>query len=157
MFARQSGRRLTAQEVALSRTIFGDAIDYRRVRIHHRKWWLFQPKRITMAPDGHLWFHPKGGLFCDDYCEAGADLQGHFLHEMTHVWQHQRGIFLPLRRLPFARYHYSIKPGWPLERYGLEQQAEIVRHLFLLRNGRTVVGAPPVSVYESIVSGSFWT
>ena len=155
MFARQSGRTLTENEIALARSIFGDAIDYEKVRVHQRKWWLFQPRRITMAPDGHLWFHPKGGLFCEDYCEAGLDLQGLFLHEMTHVWQHQRGIFLPLRRLPFARYHYSIKPGWTLERYGLEQQAEIIRHLFLLRHGRPVVGAPPLSVYESILPTSF--
>ena len=155
MFARDTGRPLTDQEVALARSVFGSAIDYKRVRIHNRTWWWFQPRRITMAPDGHLWFHPKGGLFCDDYCTAGLDLQGHFLHEMTHVWQHQRGIFLPLRRLPLARYHYSIKPGWPLERYGLEQQAEIIRHLFLLRQGRTVIGAPPLSVYESILPPSF--
>ena len=155
MFARQSGRLLTPQEEALARSVFGRAIDYSKVRIHNRKWWLFHPKRVTMAPDGHLWFHPKSGLFCDDFCASPLDLQGHFIHEMTHVWQHQQGIFLPLRRLPFARYHYSIRPGWTLERYGLEQQAEIVRHLFLLRKGRSIPGAPPLEVYESIMPSSF--
>ena len=37
------------------------------------------------------------------------------------------------------------------QRYGIEQQAEIVRHAFLLRNGGKVAGAPLVSVYEDIL------
>ncbi len=157
MFARQSGRLLTSNEEKLTRSVFGSAIDYGKVRIHARKFWPLQPRRITMAPDGHMWFHPQGGLFCSDFCETSLAMQGHFLHEMTHVWQFQKGIFLPLRRLPFARYHYAIKPGWPLEKYGLEQQAEIVRHLFLLRNGKSVIGAPTLSVYESIMPAAFRT
>ncbi|MFN7174581.1 MAG: aminotransferase class I/II-fold pyridoxal phosphate-dependent enzyme, partial [Thermaurantiacus tibetensis] len=40
---------------------------------------------------------------------AGAEplaARGHFVHELVHVWQHQQGIRLPWRRLPFARYRY---------------------------------------------------
>ena len=84
-----------------------------------------------MAPDGAIWFHPAGDLYRDDFAAAPVEAQGLFIHEMTHVWQRQKGIFLPLRRHPFCRYSYVIKPGWPLQRYGLEQQAEIVRHAFL--------------------------
>ena len=146
-----SGRPLTQQERALTRSIFKDAIDYDIVRIHNRKWWWFQPRKITMAPDGHLWFHPKNNLFCDDFCDRDINLQALFMHEMTHVWQHQSGIFLPLRRHPFCRYDYSIKPGWKLERYGLEQQAEIVKHIFLLRSGYTFAGAPPIAHYDGIL------
>ena len=49
------------------------------------------------------------------------------------------------------RYDYSLKPGWQLDQYGLEQQAEIVRHIFLLRNGGKVAGAPPLSQYEGVL------
>jgi hypothetical protein len=70
---------------------------------------------------------------------------------MTHVWQHQKGIWLPLARHPFCRYSYTMKPGWPLHRYGLEQQAEIVRHSFLLREGAVVPGAPPLAQYCGIL------
>jgi hypothetical protein len=70
---------------------------------------------------------------------------------MTHVWQHQRGVYLPLARHPFCRYDYTVKPGWALDRYGLEQQAEIVRHAFLLRNGAHVRGAPPLAQYETLL------
>ena len=70
---------------------------------------------------------------------------------MTHVWQHQKGLFLPLRRLPFARYAYRIEPGKPFERYGIEQQAEIVRHAFLFRGGWRIDGKSPVAVYERLL------
>ena len=64
----------------------------------------------------------------------------------------QRGQwYLMLMRHPFCRYDYTIKPGWRLERYGLEQQAEIVRHAFQLRQGATVRGAFPRETYESIL------
>jgi hypothetical protein len=149
--AHPSGRRLTPGEIALVRSVFGDAIDVGRVRIHNRRWWWFQPRRITMAPDGHLWFHPQNNLFCDDFCGRDLSLQGLFIHEMTHVWQHQSGINLPLRRHPFCRYDYSLKPGWTLKRYGLEQQAEIIRHIFLLRAGAKVPGAPLLSQYDGVL------
>lgn len=146
---------MTAREEALARTIFGNGLDYARIRIHNRKWWWFQPRRITMAPDGHLWFHPKSTLFCDDFCERDYGIQGLFIHELVHVWQHQQGIFLPLKRHPFCHYDYSLKPGWTLERYGIEQQAEIVRHIFLLRNGHKVTGAPPLSQYDGILPAAW--
>lgn len=146
-----SGRALTQRERALAQSVFQNAIDFDRVRIHKRKWWWFQPRGITMAPDGHLWFHPDNDLFCDDFCDRDLGLQGLFIHELVHVWQYQQGIFLPLKRHPFCRYDYSLKPGWRLQQYGLEQQAEIVRHYFLLKNGRTVPGAPAVDVYEAIL------
>jgi hypothetical protein len=146
-----SGRPLTGQERTLAQSIFRDALDYDRVRIHNRKWWWFQPQQITMAPDGHLWFHPKSDLFCDDFCARNMTTQGLFIHELVHVWQHQQGIFLPLKRHPFCRYDYSIKPGWKLKQYGIEQQAEIVRHIFLLKNGVKVAGAPPLEQYAGIL------
>lgn len=142
---------MTVREVALAQSVFGDAIDYSKVRIHRRKWWWFQPSKITMAPDGHLWFHPDSDLFCDDFCDRDLALQGLFIHELVHVWQHQKGIFLPLKRHPFCRYDYSLKPGWKLEQYGIEQQAEIVRHYFLLKNGRKVPGAPKAETYAALL------
>ncbi|MCO4092712.1 MAG: vgr related protein [Sphingorhabdus sp.] len=147
----KSGRPLTVRERALAQSVFGSALDYAGIRIHNRKYFWFQPRRVTMAPNGHLWFHPKGDMFCDDFCDASLSAQGLFIHELVHVWQHQKGIFLPLRRHPFCRYDYSLKPGWQLDQYGLEQQAEIVRHIFLLRNGAKVAGAPPLSQYEGVL------
>ncbi|MBR0553655.1 vgr related protein [Stakelama marina] len=146
-------RPLTDGETALAASIFGDAIDYGEARVANAKWAFFQPRRVTMAPMGCIHFHPGGGLYRDDFADAPLGLQGLFIHEMTHVWQAQtRGRwYLPLMRHPFCRYDYAIRPGWPLERYGIEQQAEIVRHAFLLKNGAAVRGAPEAERYRAIL------
>ena len=88
----KSGRQMTVRERALAESVFGSALDYQRIRIHNRKYWWFQPRRVTMAPNGHLWFHPKSDLFCADFCDRDLGLQGHFIHELVHVWQYQKGI-----------------------------------------------------------------
>ena len=133
-------RPLTLLERNLAAGMFGDAIDYGRVRIHRRTWWPFQPRWTTMAPDGHLWFHPKAPHYHDCFGCADLNAQAHFIHEMTHIWQAMRAgkWWLPLMRHPFCRYGYKIVPGKPFERYGIEQQAEIVKHAFLSRNGATI-------------------
>jgi hypothetical protein len=142
---------LTEGEVRLCASVFGGAVDYAQARVAHSKWIFFQPANTTMAPLGTIHFHPKSGLYCDDFSTAPLGVQALFVHEMVHVWQHQKGIFLPLRRHPFCRYDYALKPGQPFEKYGLEQQAEIVRHAFLLRHHALVAGAPPLAQYETLL------
>ncbi len=140
-----SARSLTPGETALARSVFGDAIDYARVRLVRRKWFPFQPRGTVMAPTGNLHFHPHGDLWSDDFAAEPLYRQGLFMHEMTHVWQAQtRGRFyLPLMRHPFCRYSYRLEEGRPFGRYGLEQQAEIVRHAFLAEKGFRLGAAPP--------------
>ncbi len=147
------GRPLTPGERDIVASLFGAAVECDAVRIHRRKWFPFQPKRAAMAPDGHLWLHPSGNLWSEDYSRDRIGLQGLFAHEMTHVWQAQRRgrWYLVLMRHPFCRYSYAYRPGWPLERYGLEQQAEIVRHVFLLRQGHPVVEAPRLDQLERLL------
>jgi hypothetical protein len=153
MPAAEAGRPLTGGERVLAATIFRDAIDLGAVRIHGTRWWPLQPRAVAMAPTGHLHLPRNGPLWRDDFAAADPGLQGLFLHELTHVWQAQRWgrWFLPLHRHPFCRYAYSIVPGRPFARYGLEQQGEIVRHIHLLRSGRGLAGAPPLAQLESIL------
>ncbi|WP_106639684.1 vgr related protein [Allosphingosinicella vermicomposti] len=148
-----TSRPLTLGEIALARTIFGDTIDYTCVTIRRRKWFPFQPRNTVMAPCGHIHIHPHSDLWQDDYSLAPLPAQGLFIHEMTHVWQtQQRGRFyLPLMRHPFCRYRYTLQPGWPLTRYGLEQQAEIIRHAFLRRQGYPLANAPTLGELEPLV------
>ncbi len=146
-----TSRPLTEPERNLAASVFGSTIDFDAVQIHRRKWFPFQPRNVAMAPSGSIHFHPRGHLWSDDFASEHVHRQGLFIHEMTHVWQHQKGIWLPLARHPFCRYSYALKPGWPLHRYGLEQQAEIVRHAFLLREGAAVPGAPPLDQYRGIL------
>jgi len=133
--------------------MFGNAIALDPVRIKRRRWFPFQPVNTLMAPTGHVHFHPASTHYCDDFAQAGLQAQALFLHEMTHVWQTQRKgrWYLPLMRHPLCRYDYVLRPGWKLERYGLEQQAEIVRHVFLLERGVHVPGAAPVESYRGVL------
>lgn len=134
--------------------MFGDAIDTGKVTVRRRRWFPLQPRKVTMAPMGHLHFHPLSGSYCDDFSHADMALKGHFIHEMTHVWQTQtRGRWYLVTRRPFSRrYDYVLHPGWRLEQYGIEQQAEIVRHAFLLRNGRKIPGVADPAAYDLIVN-----
>jgi hypothetical protein len=145
-------RSLTPSEIELAQSIFGSAIDYSKVRLIRGKWWPFQPRRSAMAPMGNIYFHPDGGGWSEDFSNEPVARQAYFIHELTHVWQTQkRGRFyLPLMRHPFCRYDYRLEPGRPFDRYGLEQQAEIVRHRFLADRGVAVPVAPPRELFPFV-------
>lgn len=138
-------RPLTSGEIALARSVFGNAIDYSRVRLFKRKFWPFQPARFIMAPMGHIHFHPDSEAWSDDFSAEPIGRQAFFIHEMTHVWQAQaKGRFyLLLMRHPFSRYDYVLTPGKSFSRYGIEQQAEIVAHRFLADRGARLAQVPP--------------
>src|SRR5688572_24096348 len=147
-------RHLTSGEREMARVVFGDAIDFEPVTVNRRKWFPFQPPKYVMSPDGHIWVHPGAPQkWADDYATASPGLQELFIHEMTHVWQAQtKGRwYLPLMRHPFCRYDYSYVPGKPFDWYGLEQQAEIVRHVWMWRKGRNPLGAPALELIEPLL------
>ena len=100
-----------------------------------------------MAPSGNIHFHPQSKLWSEDFSKESLSLQGLYIHEMTHVWQAQsRGRwYLPLMRHPFCRYGYRLIEGRSFGRYGLEQQAEIVRHRFLEQQGQRTTGLIPAN------------
>ena len=107
-----------------------------------------------MAPMGSIHFHPHGSAYCDDFASQPLTRQALFIHEMTHVWQTQtRGKwYLIFNRMPWARYDYSLMPGWPLTRYGIEQQARIVEHAFLMRSGMKLAGVSDPGAYDVLVN-----
>jgi len=106
-----------------------------------------------MAPRGAIHFHPEGSAYSDDFARENLLRQGFLIHELTHVWQAQvKGSwYLVLNRHPFCRYDYALRPGQPLTAYGIEQQAEIVRHAFLLRNGARIAGVADARAYDTLV------
>ena len=138
-------RTLTNGEVELAKSIFGQAVDYSRVRLIRGKWWPFQPRNAAMAPMGNIYFHPENGGWSDDFSREPLSRQGFFIHEMTHVWQAQSAgrYYLLMMRHPFCRYSYELAPGKSFSRYGIEQQAEIIRHRFLADHGVFLPITPP--------------
>jgi hypothetical protein len=146
-------RALTSGEIEMASSVFGSAIDYDKVRLVRLKWWPFQPRGIVMAPCGHIHFHPDDPNWREDFSQAEWALQGLFIHEMTHIWQTQRSgrYYLPLMRHPFCRYGYRFHESRPFLGYGLEQQAELVRHAFLQRRGIKPVKAAELGAIERIL------
>jgi hypothetical protein len=128
------GRALTPGEIALARSVFGDAIAYEKVRIlQGPRWRLYG----AMAPFRHTIIHGAWPA-ARDFAGAPADEQGWFIHEMAHVFQAARGVVVALSKLRAMgrkAYHFKLKAGDRFEDFNIEQQAEIARALFLARIG----------------------
>ena len=142
-----SRRRPTTGEAALAEDVFGA-----RLRIGQRR--LIQlggPVRAAFVVDARtMVFHGGWPAPCD-FARASIASQGLFIHELTHVMQAQAGVLLPLAKLSAlgrAAYRYEIEPGRPFSAYGLEQQAEIVRHAFLLARGWRDATMPPAAMLQ---------
>ena len=59
--------------------LFGDAIDYARVRIHNRRYLpLVQPRNCAMTPNGSIYFHQS--CFLPDYTRGDPPTIHWFLH-----------------------------------------------------------------------------
>ena len=146
-------RSLTEGERRIARSIYRGSIDLAAVTIRRRKWFWFQRRDTLMAPCGHIHVHPSSDRWSEDYSQERIGLQGLLIHELCHVWQaqHRGRFYLPLMRHPFCRYRYRLRPGLRFEDYGLEQQAEIARHVFIQRAGYAVPGAAPLPLLEDIL------
>ncbi|ELY9433468.1 type IV secretion protein Rhs, partial [Salmonella enterica] len=70
-----SVRKLTIGEVALARTVFGNRIDYEKVKIHHGSYLPFglQGENVAMTPHGELYFRTT--LYREDFSQTLDDLQ----------------------------------------------------------------------------------
>jgi hypothetical protein len=126
-------RRLTEAEGRLAVEMFGAGLDVARVRLFSIPIW---PRAFVAGPRLIVW--PAAEAFAD-FGEAPLGLQATFVHELAHVWQAQRGIFLPLAKLRAgdspASYAYDLSAGPPFGELNIEQQATVVEHAFLASRG----------------------
>lgn len=156
-----TGRALTTGEKNLAREMFGNEINYTKVRIYDQKLFSKQGDTMAIAPNGSIYFAPK--VFKRDFSLASNTSKHFFIHEMTHVWQYQngqavvaRGIITqmlieepskairkvadklsiePPKALVKGIYSYKLDQRKILLDYGLEQQASIVADYWALKNG----------------------
>lgn len=140
-----TSRALTAGEARIATAMFGGTLDPARVTVRHARWFFLQPRDVLMTPAGAICCHPGGDTWRADFASEAWPMRGLFVHELVHAWQHQHGIPLAWVRWPFARYGYRLRPGKPFFDYGLEQQAEIVRHAYLQLDGFTNPRWPPLA------------
>lgn len=104
-----SDRGLTLGEIDMARGLFGDSIDYSKVRVTTRPWRVFgllpMPIDVPHAPDGNV--HYPGG-YLPDYSASGVHLEQKavFMHEMTQVWQKAMGKNVPMSAGANRKYNY---------------------------------------------------
>jgi len=129
-------RPLSEGEIRLASLLFGDAIDYSRVRIHNRRYMPFQPRNCCMTPNGSMYFHHS--CFLPDYARGDPPAIHWFMHEMVHVWQHQLGYPVRLRgafRIGLS-YGYMLTEDATLEDFNMEAQGDLLADYFALKHLR---------------------
>lgn len=154
-FLKPSTRPLFAWEIAMAKSIFGNSINYQRVRI-----------------DESAYLGPKQNHFC--YVSFyiinswGQMQNSTLIHELVHVWQYENmgAVYIP--RALWAQttregYNYggkdnlklSIMKNKTLYDFNLEQQGDIISDYFQLKNGySTRWGNANIShakLYEKII------
>lgn len=127
-------RLLTPGEIALARRVFRSTIEYHKVWVHHDSNLPFglQEQMTAMAPNGEIYFRLP--LYREDFSATTDDLQHMFIHEMSHVWQRERGMNIIARGLVswMVSYRYRLDSRL-LSQYPMEQQAQIIADNFTLQ------------------------
>ena len=146
------GRKLTIGEELLARSMFGNDIDYSKVRVYNKKFWPPQRSNQAITPFGDIYY--GSDVYKPDYSLESNSLKHLFIHEMTHVWQEQKKksvmsraileqVFLesPYQALGVGEgaYNYKIKVGSSLTDYGIEEQGAIVADHWLRKNSITTI------------------
>lgn len=130
-------RTLTAKEIHVARILFKNAVDYEKVKIHNGKYFFLQADNSAVVPNGEIYAY---GIYSEDYTKETAAMRGFFIHEMTHVWQHQNNICNLMVAAAWAflkrgfnyekTYHYKLDFDKELVAYGMEQQAAIIEDYY---------------------------
>lgn len=153
LFFKRNTRRLTAREIALARSIFGEHVDYQKIRIDERS--------HIGCRQRHFAYVGFNVVNC-----WGKLSDAHFIHEIIHVWQYQKhgSVYIPralwAQRTP-AGYNYggaealqkAAEEGRGLDAFNYEQQGDIVADYFCLLNGLRPRWCAPDSAYIHIFKG----
>ncbi|MBU5617006.1 type IV secretion protein Rhs [Psychrobacter sp. TAE2020] len=126
--AKPQSRYLTPSEIALAYSIFANSLDVSEIQLK-TAWWVF--KNYAVSPNGNIYFHPAD--WCPDFSTVSIGKQSWLIHELTHVWQLQRGLKVVRGAVINRRYNYILQTGKSFFNYGIEQQARIVQDYFVRR------------------------
>lgn len=135
-------RALTLGEQALAAEVFGRALDAARVRILALPVWR---RAFVAGPALIVW---PARLAAVDFAAAPLGVQAVLIHELTHVWQAQRGVSLILGKLKagdsLASYAYDLDGVLTFAGLNIEQQAMVVEHAFLASRGEAAPYSPAI-------------
>lgn len=140
-------RKLDGHEIAVAREYFGDAIDYNRVRVFHRRFLgVVGRANWPMSLNGHIYL--PGDVWGPGLAHP-AEHRVNLVHELTHVWQVQkrgRSMLAEVASAFFQHgihyrqiYRYTLRQDARFDSFGFEQQAKIMQDLLrdhqVLRSG----------------------
>ena len=150
-------RPLTAGEIALAQAAYGGKIDYGRVKLsdgpgsNPLAHMAFAKGNPAITVGSTVYFKQD---FCPDFSAPGRNRKC-FIHEMTHVWQHQHGINVWAQGAVERSYDYElVSCDANFTDYGIEEQASIVEDYSRLKWGGSAEftdSPPPVEVYRSVI------
>ncbi len=135
-FIKFNSRAMTEREISIAQTVFGDQINYRRVRF-----------------DAYSYLGPKQQSIC--YVSFylvnswGKMSDALMIHELVHIWQYEQmgAVYMPQALAAQAStpgYDYggvfglqnALRSNDDLRSFNLEQQGDIVADYFRIRNGQ---------------------
>jgi hypothetical protein len=134
-FIKFNTRALNKREIAIAKSVFGNSIDYRRVRIDDYS--LAGPKQKKFCYVSFYIINSWGPMHNSIY-----------IHEMTHIWQFEKmgSVYIPhalIAQRSKMGYNYGgvsglkncQEKGKRFLSFNLEQQGEIVSDYYRLKNG----------------------
>ena len=91
-------------------------------------------------------------MYAPDFSVASFGQQGTFVHEMTHIWQFQRGVKVIVNGIFQCRYDYGeLTLATDFSALGIEKQAQVAEDYFYVSNGAIVLGAPSALVFREVM------
>ena len=155
MTAWPPGRELLTTEIRIAMSVFGYDIDYSEVLVFNRGWYPGQPVGTIIAPDGNIYYPSGNEHYEENFLYGSLVDQAIFMHEMTHVWQHQQLGSIKVRGIVsnlFSDGEYlPLDPAKPFESYNIEEQAGMVQDYYVILEGGERPELPSKEEYERIL------
>lgn len=137
------GRLLTDDEIKAAKEIYGDKIDYKKVRVITGDDMTLWGKILTSGGAAVTWGNTI--YFPNNEDKSVYDFSKKpdwFVHEMGHVYQYQKDGWSYALKSAWDQitkgeraYQYELVPDKPFNEYGIEQQATILQDYFRFLKG----------------------
>lgn len=154
------GRPLTAEEIEAMKPVFGDSVDYSKVRIvtgaNMGLWGRILTSGNAAVTWGKTIYFPNGA---DGKSQYSLDTKAYWLaHEMTHEYQYQKygwgyvpsSVWGQLTKGQ-AFYEYQLEGGKGFRKYNVEQQADLVAHYYQILDGTRSATPAELAIYQQLM------
>lgn len=138
----KDSRQLTPGEIELARSVFGESIDYSKVRVFNRAWMgFFGNSGDMVTPNGNIYVAGDNARAAD-FSKQDQSGKTMFIHEMAHVWQFQHGRAVRWNAVKGwissgfnyqSTYSYKLEDVKDFTKLNIEQQAHMVEDYFSAR------------------------